>query len=421
MKRTDYALILATVLGTLVRVIRPLLVSPTSWLMSDPLRHWQNATTIDPFAPMQAVDPFMYQFVLHSLVSMAAPQSQPVVIAVFNSVLSAITPFIWYLFLKEVLPENRRLALVGLCLLTWLPSWTAIFSYLMPETILLPLYGLSLWFTWKAVKTERISFFLPAVATWCLTCLTKVIALPAALISLAWMIAHGPARMKKLVLAILVAAAFLVPVSLRNYSIIGVANPFGQPALNLVYMLSGKKAIHLSIYRAGAAEPDSLYFESPTFLMQDLQPFKSFGPSPREGMAELVVNVREGSKDWTLATSRVFPGWQRLTVLLAEMNLWNWFAPSWPDEALGHQSVLDVTFLRWLWAPLAILVAAGDITVMLQKKRLDLLPLLVLTTLLLFVFVPSGVGEGRYRKAVEGLLIANALYIAARTSIENGS
>lgn len=421
-KSIDNALLVGAALGTLVRVIRPLVMTPTSWLMSDPLRHWQHATTTDALAPMQGVDPIMYQLFLRALVSIGTSVGQAqsaAVIALFASLLSATTAWLWFFFLRELLPDNRRLALTGLLLLTWLPSWTAIFSYLMPETILLPLFGLSLFLTWKHIRTERIFFFVLAVVTWSFTALTKVIALPAALISIAWMIAYSNQQSKKFLLAALLASICLVPVAVRNYSLIGVANPFGQPALNMVYMLSGKKAIHLSIYRYGATDADSFFFESPTFLMQDMQPFKAFGPSAREGMAELVVHVSEGGKDWSEAISRSWPDWQRFAHLLGEMNLWNWFAPSWPDEALGRQTLLDGTILRWLWAPLAILVAAADLGIMLKNKKLELLPAIVLTTLFLFVAAPSGLGEGRYRKAIEGLLIANVLYIRAQTSRQN--
>ena len=69
--------------------------------------------------------------------------------------------------------------------------------------------------------------------------------------------------------------------------------------------------------------------------------------------------------------------------------------------------------MRWLWAPLAAVCLVGTL-VLWRRQRDHLLPALLLAWLV--VQMNIAINEGRYRKPAEGLLIAQALALAATVS-----
>lgn len=404
-------LLVLAVQGTLVRLIIPIQVNPSSWLITDPLRHWEHATAAPVFAPMRAIDPVMYQVFLSAVVRIVGDGA--IRLALYTGILSAVTPWLYYLWLKELLPGRPFLALAGLLLICWLPSWIGIFSYFMTETLLLPLMGLSLWFTWRAMRADSAGNCALAVTAWLLTCMTRVVALPAFILSAVWLLRDRTSRTKRLVLLVVLSLVLLAPAALRSYQIIGIASPFGVPVVNSVYLLSGKKSVEVTFLKEDGQRKDIRFFESPSFKIDTFAPFWHW-TTWREGTLRLNVDLDKGAADGLAsALSSNMPDPQKAMRILLETNAYTWFAPSWPDETRRDFWFFDPSWLRWIWAPLAVAVVAANTRYSFIHRRIELLPLIVIVMVFAITFFPSAVGEGRYRKPLEGLLIANVLFLIA--------
>ena len=66
-----------------------------------------------------------------------------------------------------------------------MPSWSALYSYFMQETLMIPLLGAALWATWRARRKGGVAPFVVAVLLWLLAGLTRGICLPLGLVALA--------------------------------------------------------------------------------------------------------------------------------------------------------------------------------------------------------------------------------------------
>ena len=120
--------------------------NPMENIWSDPGRYWQiEANPLDT-QPITAIDPVGYQVYMGFLAKLTA--GSPILVAYWTALLSLSAPWLWYRFLRELLP-SRDWALAGWVLLAALPSWSAIYSYFMQETLMLLLLGAALWATWR--------------------------------------------------------------------------------------------------------------------------------------------------------------------------------------------------------------------------------------------------------------------------------
>ena len=144
-----YALILC---GSLVRMVMPFVHNPLDHRWSDPGRWWGYTGTGVDTPPLALIDPVFYQAWLSFIAKFTL--DIPVLVALYAGLLSALTPWLWYRFLRELLPGKRR-ALLGWAILAWLPSWIGIYGYFMTETLLLPLLGLALWLSWRRPEMIR--------------------------------------------------------------------------------------------------------------------------------------------------------------------------------------------------------------------------------------------------------------------------
>lgn len=404
--------LLLAIQASLVRIIIPFQVNPLSWLITDPLRHWEHATLSPAFAPMRAIDPVMYQLFLAAIVRVT--EDGAIRLALYSGLLSAITPWLWYFWFRELLAARPYLALCGLLLIAWLPSWIGIFSYFMTETLLLPLLGFSFWLTWKAIRTGNFGAYALASTGWLLACMTRVVALPSAFFSVIWMLRDGKERRARLILLAVLSLILLVPAAWRSYVMIGIASPFGIPSINSIYLLSGKKSVEITFLKDHGQRKDCRFFESPSFLIDTFAPLAHW-KTWREGTLHLTIDLDKGaSHDLAAALKDNLPDAPELMRILLETDAYTWFQPSWPDETRRDFWIFDPALIRWVWAPLALVVVTINIWLACRERRIELLPLLVTVTIVLITFFPSAVGEGRYRKPVEGLLIANALFLIAR-------
>ena len=157
------ALVLLLMAACAFRIWLVFTYNPVNHLWSDPERHWLNGTRPMDLSPMVAIDPVRYQIYIGALAKLTL--RQPLLVAYWTALLSLAGPWLWYRFLRELLP-SRDWALAGWVILAALPSWSSIYSYFMQETLMLPLLGAALWMTWRCRRKADTASFVLAVAVW---------------------------------------------------------------------------------------------------------------------------------------------------------------------------------------------------------------------------------------------------------------
>jgi hypothetical protein len=372
------------------------------------MAQWQSAIApLDP-NPLAVIDPFFYQVWLG--IAAKITMGLPLAVGVYSGLLSALTPWVWYRFFRESLP-SKTMALLGWAILCWLPSWIGIFSYLMPETVLLPLIGASLWMTWRSFRKRTLESFVWCTLFWTASCLTKMTVVPLAGISLGVLIALQPAKKRRLAIVAGLLLVCAVPLGYRAYKILGIWAPFGYPLHNRIYMASGAETLDIQVFKENRLFKN-YRFTSASTQVEPFQPLWNWRSS-RTGICQIQVHLDNGARDWeaALKQSRA-PLGRRLRMQLenAVFTLWG---PSWPDmdrrrfwEWLTYHS-------RWIWALLLGGVILMNAAVFRKERRIPLLPLLTVVGWLMILLQPVAPAEGRYRKPFEGLLIGNALWLAA--------
>src|SRR5258705_3878580 len=191
-----YLLLFAAILaGSFVRFNVALELPPNLRVWSDPARHWENATVPITHNPLNGIDPLMYQVWLMVVLKVTNGHAM----GIYAGILSAGTPWLWYRFLRELLP-GKVLALTGYALFCWLPSWIGIFCYFMTETLVLPLLGLSLWFTWRCLRKATLESFVSVTILWLATVSTKQSLVPVAVIAMAWLWVNQAGKARRAVI-----------------------------------------------------------------------------------------------------------------------------------------------------------------------------------------------------------------------------
>lgn len=395
----------------LLRASIPFVVNPVYFDVTDPIRHFRYATEPLFLSPMAVMDAPLYQIWLTLINKLTV--SDAFLLSVHSAVLSLVTPWLWYLFLKEALPQDRRMALIGFAILAWLPSWMGIFSYFMPETILLPLLGLSLWATYRARSNPSDSRLAVASLCWTLAVLGKVVVLPAAIVAGFWMVSGSSGiKWKKALIMIGIGSILLCPAAYLTYRVLNIPSPFGFPEMNRIYFESGKKAIKAHYTKDSGAKQWNYIFQSPSVESEPFYPFSNWTSTrSKTDDVEISVDLDKGLEDW-LRESQKNKGDLSLHLrMLSENAIMILFGRSWPDETSRKFLFVPHDWMRFLWAPLAVLVLAGNLWGLGKRRKMELLPTLVTVTLIFFFCLPAAVGEGRYRKPLEGLLVANALWL----------
>lgn len=386
-----------------VRAWQVFIYNPMQHLWSDPLRHWTQAGETLQTGPMAFFDPVGYQLWLSVIQKIT--YGDPLLIACYATLLSWITPWIWYRAFRS-LKIGRRLSLAGWAILAWLPSWVAIYSYFMTETLFLPLLGGSIWMTARAERKQTAHAFGVAVLIWTLTALVRGIAAPLAGIALLLVWLRQPAKWRKALAGVLIAGALLLPLSYRNYHNVGLWSPFGNAWLNSIYAASGKRAIQMQLSKNGAQW--TYGFGSPSIGEKLFKPLSNWS-SERKGQVSIAIDLSRGDADWSSAFDKNAlrqRGW-----LYVENILYLLAGPSWPDNDPAQLAARLQIVGRWIWAPLFLLVVLWS----LRSWRLCASqPLLCALIGVYFYFqglTLLTVNEGRYRKPLEGLLLTQVLYL----------
>lgn len=383
--------------------------NPMDSIWSDPKRHWTLGTRPLDTQPFAAIDPIGYHVYIAVLAKITA--GSPILVAYWTALLSLVGPWLWYRFLRELLP-TRDWALIGWTLLAALPSWSAIYSYFMQETLLLPLLGAALWATWRCRRRQDTASFLLATGVWIMAGLTRGICIPLAAVSITWLWLVQTEKARKASLAMILLLLTLGPLTARSWYLARQISPHGIAALNMLYAKSGAASFSVNFTRQSGTEHWSYRFMSPAMVQPPFEPF-SYWESRRLGHVHFEINLDAGTRDWHAASDSL-PAWnaRRTAELTGDNLILLFFSPTWPDTNYERSIGLANHWLRWLWAPLAISCLFWTLATR-RRERERLLPLLLLTWLVFQGLLPLAVNEGRYRKPFEGLLIAQCLLLAS--------
>lgn len=403
------ALLCALIAACICRVWVVFSSNPMDHIWSDPGRHWALGTQPLDRSPMAAVDPIGYQVYLGALAKVTA--SVPILVAYWTALLSLATPWLWYRFLRELLPE-RDWALAGWVLLAALPSWLAIYSYFMQETLMLPLLGTALWATWRCRRKGDAASFVLAVGLWLLAGLTRGICLPLGAVAMTWLWFAQDRKLAKALASIALVLAVMGPLAGRSWSLARLISPHGIGQMVQLYHRAGTQGFTIDFTRKAGAERWSYTFTSPAVLQPPFEPLSDWR-SRREWSTHFSIDLDAGGRDWALAKEQL-PPWDaaRFAWLTGDNLIHLFFGSSWPDTDRERVVGKLNHWTRWIWAPLTLLCLAVTLWCW-RRQHERLLPALILAWILVQGLFPLAVNEGRYRKPFEGLLIAQCLLLAA--------
>jgi hypothetical protein len=396
---------LAIFAGSVARVHEGFLHNPLDQLFSDPLRHWDHARETLSAGPWAVIDPPIFQMWL-SLIQKWSLEV-PVLLGAYAATLSTITPWLWYRFLRDGL-HSRLLALTGWAAFAWLPSWIGIYGYFMTETLLLPLLGASLWLTIRADRKCTLSSFCAMVALWTVTGLTRGIAIPLGGLACLWVWLRQPDKIRKAAWSLLVVLLMMGPFAMRNHEYFKLWSPIGTGWPVQIYAESGKKDIRLELMRGSNSW--WYIFGSPSMYAKQLAPFSDWEPQ-RRGTVTVSIDLAKGPDDWQAAyLNNAVHGWARArlrweNVILVMLGI------SWPDSNPEWPVARNAIAMRWVWAPMFLLVLGWATVRWRATLARPLLPILIVTWFLFQAVSLVSVNEGRYRKPLEGLLIAELLVL----------
>jgi len=403
--------------ASLIRITTPFIYNPIDALWSDPGRWWEYASTGTDTPPLALIDPVFYQAWLSFVAKLTL--DIPELTALYSGLLSVITPWLWYRFLREIL-ASKQLALTGWAILAWLPSWIGIYSYFMSETLILPLLGISFWFSARSYRRQDHKAFLLALLFWIFCSLTRAICAPMGALVLLWIWFHQKRKMQTALLAIAMVSLIFTAISFRAYERSGMLLPFGQSHLNEIYAKSGKKTISVEYY--SSSDYGFIYgFGSPSIGLYPFFPF-SVWQTHRDGEVKIRIDLENLAQSWQTEKQRLLSSPVKYFPLVQENLIFLFFGTSWPDENDQHLFEYFSNIMRFIWLPLflwAIYLLAKAIYT--GEKKLA--PIFLAAILSWFIFQGLfliSVNEGRYRKPVEGIIIC-VILIYSRSRYETSS
>ncbi|MEE9430328.1 MAG: glycosyltransferase family 39 protein [Melioribacteraceae bacterium] len=400
---------LLIIVGEIIHFVVPFIHNPIDAIWSDPGRWWEYATTmgIDTY-PVGLMDPIFYQAWLSFVAKFTL--DIPILTGLYAGLLSAITPWFWYRFLRELLP-NKQEALLGWAILALLPSWIGIYSYFMTETLLLTLMGFSLWASWRSLRKKDFNSFIFAWFIWTFATLTRSIVGPIAAVIMLFVWWQQKQKVKSMTSIIILTSIVLIGLSYRSYERSGMFIPLGHAYLNSTVARSGSDGIRVSYY----GEDDDLeivyIFQSATVDSPVLIPFSNW-TSSRSGIYDAHIHLDNQYEDWQNHLQKIADNHKiSYSRLIYENLILLLFGPSWPDmnEEFFFEQIN--TWSRFMWFPLFGLSFIFLIHGMVKKQFRNNLPLfsaLIVWFILQGIWLVS-VNEGRYRKPVEGIIIASVL------------
>ncbi len=419
---TEKILLICITIAELYRFTLPFFYNPIDNLWSDPGRWWEYASTGLNTPPLALIDAPLFQAWISFIAKFTL--DIPELTALYAGLMSAIMPWFWYKFLRELFPcnkkpsnkksNNKNIALLGWLIIACLPSWTGIYSYFMSETLLLPLLGISLWLSFRSLRKKDSKSFLLASLFWLLCSLTRGVTAPIMLIVLFLVWLKQANKVESAFLSILLASIILGSLSYRSYVRSGLIAPLGQSMLNSSYAQSGKKEININYFS------DTNYgfvygFVSPSINTKPLTPFSDWS-SARQGKFQAKIDLDNQAYSWELAKQQA-SSISELSYgqLVKENVIFLFFGASWPDNNQQHIIENLSIIMRFIWLPLTLVAIALIILSLRKNTENDRYKSVILLSAFIGWFVFQGlvlvsVNEGRYRKPIEGIIITMVLF-----------
>lgn len=389
--------------GSTLRVSICFAQNPLDFLSSDPRWHWSSGARLFHPSLIGAGDPVFYQFYLFCLRGIT--QDNRLLIALNNGLLSILMPWFFYRAGRE-LGLSKELGLCAWALIVWMPSLWVIYHYIMTETLLLPMIGLSLWMSARALRKKNLESWLCAIFVWTLTGLTKSTILPLAAVTTLYIWWRAKPRSLWILYAGMLIVILLIPNAIRTERVLGYYAPLGNPWIVRIQHRSGARSIEIQVGKG------IWHFTSPSVFYPPLRPLSSWMMKRAWDDTTVVVHVdlSHGERDWRAAYANlnISPGeWWRQEF---ENILIFFFMPSWPDSDLGSWDGWLNDALRWLWAPLIFYIMDCNFREF-WRRKFDLIPVATTALTLFLIFQNVATMEGRYRKPVEPLLLLNFVWI----------
>jgi hypothetical protein len=391
------------------RLLFPFFDSPLTHLYSDAQRHWDNGGLFLHPNIMGSNDPYLYQLWIFA-VRWACDDYAPAVLLACG-LLCAAMPVGWYRALRELLP--KRWALSGALIIALVPDSISIYAYFMNETLLMTLLGFCFWLTLRSHRKGTLCAYLLASAAWTCAAMTRTVAAPMALASVAALWLTQSQRPSRLAASALFAAALIVPAGLHAQRNLHYFAPFGNLYFNSIYHDSGQRDIRVDYGPQGGFQ-----FGAPSFYNPTYYPFSDW-LTDRRGTASITIDTRRGTADWKREQARIralrrFPVWRQRW----EDFQYLLFGQEWPNNDrstfIGTATLWD----RWMWPPLLLFLLYASARRWFVGAAW-LLPACALGTVLLIAMQTQGVTEARFREPLDPLLVASAvcaLYYALRAA-----
>lgn len=393
-------------LAAVIRFRWAYVYNPVDDLISDAQRHWGHGYRVLGEGPLAAFDPIGFQLWMGAILRLTL--GDRLACGIYAGLLSVLTPWLWYRFFRELLPE-RSLALFGWLLISLSPIWMSIFCHFMPETLLLPLEGLALWLTWRERRRRSLSSFTLMVIAWVLTFLTKSSVAPLAIIAVFSQLRRPTETLQRVgILGGILATVFL-PLIYRVYLLISLVVPAGvSMGLQSLYFLSGRAELRAILTRDGNEVTKAIWI-SPELRDRPFAPFSDW-KSSREGVGNVRIELSAGSRDWDKAKLELSPGISVRVRMVMENIIFLLFGNSWPEWHEHRFWDWALSLFRWCWVPMILLSLSLQISYRREREDGTFLLLLHLLPWLVFFFAPVSVAEGRVRKPLEGIVLAALLW-----------
>jgi hypothetical protein len=410
-------LITAVVIGTCFRIFYPFYYNPLDSLYSDMERHYHNAFDVKGDDLEAVLNNAGFEVFLSTVLRITGHDR--FLISCVMALLSAITPWCWYRWFREV-TGNKTIALCGYVAMVFLPSWFKIFGYFMDSVILLPLTGAGLWLTWRAARKGTWQSCLLAAVVCGLAVCTKSVALPILLLPWLWVGYRLVRQINPLRATAIATGAFTVvlsfymlgPLKVWSHTHAVVLLPDG--IYNQRYFESCAHDIQVNNYYDKYVKDgvgtfiQCCIWGSSSVCYPPLYPFSNW-MSSRQGRYVMDVDYRHG-RDYC---KPIKMRWQDRLRMTGENIIFFFFEYQWPEDNDWQDPFprnLN-TLVRFIWLPLTLSIAGWTAW---TRKR-DFLPWYFVAVTLIFMLQQSAVMEGRYKKVWEGLPIGAFLYLVARS------
>jgi hypothetical protein len=322
-------------------------------------------------------------------------------------ILCAAMPYGWYRALRELLPKNR--ALSGALIIGLVPESIGIYGYFMNETLLLTLMGFCFWFSLRCHRKRTVSAYAPACVFWLCAAFTRTVAIPMTVGCVFWLLTTQSRRVAGALVAIGLTLVLTVSAGLHACARLGFFAPMGNLYVNEIYFISGMHDIAIGFGPAGEYR-----FAAPSFYNPTFYPFSNW-TTDRAGTAAITIDLSRGRAAWIaekarVARQRTFPVWRQRWEDLQYL----FFGQNWPNSDSGSIIGWLTLWTRWVWAPLAAVIAWAALTRG-YRGPAWLLPICALGTLALLIFQSEGVMEARFRMPIDAILICAAMVMTSRT------